>query len=63
MKEAGTDVRFVLAFGVIWFCFGVFGLIEAPERVLVTLSQFAAGVVHFVYALLMWRRSKSQSSS
>ena len=63
MKEARTDVRFVLAFGIIWICFSVFGLIEAPERLLVTLSQFAAGIVHFVYAFLMWRKSKLQSSS
>ena len=51
-------LRFILIFGFIWICFGVFGLIEAPERILVTISQFAAGIIHFIYAFLVWRKSK-----
>ena len=63
MKEAKTNIRFVLFFGVVWICFGVFGMIEAPERVLVTLSQFVAGLAHFVYAFLVWRKSETAKSN
>ena len=59
MAGEKTVFRFVIVFGIVWICFGVFGLIEAPERKLVTISQFVAGIVHFIYAYLLWRRSKS----
>lgn len=62
MENGETNVRFVLIFGVVWLCFGVFGLIDSPERVLVTLSQFVAAVVHFVYALVVWKRSIAKKS-
>jgi hypothetical protein len=35
-------------------------LIEAPDRPLVTASQFVAGVMHFIYAAILLRR-KSES--
>jgi uncharacterized membrane protein HdeD (DUF308 family) len=60
MAGQKVDLRFVVLFGVVWICFGVFGLIEAPERRLVTISQFAAGIIHFVYAFLVWRRANSK---
>ncbi len=59
MKE-NTHLRFVVIFGLVWICFGVFGLIEAPERILVTISQFIAGVIHFIYAFLIWKKSGSK---
>jgi hypothetical protein len=58
MARSTTNLRFVIAFGVVWICFGIFGLFEAPERVLVTAAQFVAGIIHFIYAFLVWTKSK-----
>ena len=56
---ANSTVKFVIVFGLVWLAFGIFGLIEAPERRLVTVSQFIAAAIHFVYAAaIMLRKSK-----
>jgi len=60
VAQMKSDPRFILIFGFVWIGFGIFGLIEAPERQLVTISQFAAGIIHFVYAWLLWRQTKSR---
>jgi hypothetical protein len=60
MTGEKVDLRFIVVFGVVWVLFGVFGLIEAPERKLVTISQFIAGIIHFIYAFSAWRKSKSR---
>lgn len=59
MSDKGSRIGFIMVFGCVWTIFGVFGLIEAPERSLVTLSQFLAGALHFIYAFLLWRKTKS----
>jgi len=56
-----ANIGFIMIFGLIWIGFGIFGLFEAPERKLVTASQFVAGALHFVYvAILLWRKSRSK---
>ena len=60
MQERGASATFILVFGLVWIAFGVFGLIDAPERRLLTASQFVAGAIHLVWAFLLWRRSKSK---
>jgi len=44
-------------FGFVWIAFGVIGVIFAPERMLVAISQFVAGLVHFGYAV--WLKKSS----
>jgi hypothetical protein len=62
MAGTKTSIRFVIISGIAWICFGVFGLFEAPERPLVTIAQFAAGVIHFGYAYLAWRHFRADQS-
>ena len=59
MAKNKKVLRFVIVFGIVWTCFGIFGLIEAPERMLVTISQLVAALIHFIYAYFLWRKSKS----
>jgi hypothetical protein len=59
MSDVKNSFRFVLIFGLVWICFGVFGIFEAPERKLLIASQFVAGIVHLIYAIVLWRKSKS----
>jgi hypothetical protein len=59
MAEKKNNMGFIAASGVLWICFGIFGLINAPERELLTASQFVAGIIHLVYAFLLWRRSRA----
>ena len=58
MTQKNANINFVIIFGLVWIGFGIFGLIEAPERPLVTASQFVAGAVHLIYAFLLWRKSR-----
>lgn len=58
MPQKKVNIGFVLIFAFVWIAFGIFGLIEAPERKLVTISQFAAGVIHLIFAFWLWRKSK-----
>jgi quinol-cytochrome oxidoreductase complex cytochrome b subunit len=63
LTDKRANVGFIIIFGFVWIGFGIFGLIEAPDRPLVTASQFVAGVLHFVYAaILRWRKSESRRS-
>jgi len=59
MGQSKRDFRFIIVFGFVWICFGVFGFFETPERKLLITSQFAAGIIHFIYALIVWHRSKT----
>ena len=59
MSKRKTNIKLTIVFGCIWICFGIFGLIEAPERTLVTISQFVAGALAFIFVFFLWRRSKS----
>lgn len=59
MKSAKkVDVRFVIVFGCVWIAFGTLGLITAPERLLVAISQLVAGLAHFGYAYWLMRLSR-----
>lgn len=62
MQKKTPDIRFIVLFGFVWIAFGVFGLIFAPERILVAISQLVAGVVHFGYALWLRYIAKSKST-
>ena len=58
MPDKIKNVKFIFIFGLIWICFGIFGLIDTPVRIYLTISQFAAGLIHLTYAFLLWRRQK-----
>jgi hypothetical protein len=60
LADKHPNVLFILIFGFVWVAFGIFGLIEAPERPLVTASQFAAGAFHLIYAAVLYRRKSKQ---
>ena len=60
MPQKSTNITFIFIFGIVWIAFGIFGLIEAPERPLVTASQFVAGAVHLIYAFVLWRKAKKK---
>ncbi len=62
MPQKKTNIRFIVIFGFVWIGFGIFGLIEAPERTLLTASQFTAGAIHLIYAFWLWRKSNSKRS-
>ena len=60
MSKKGTSIKLIVVFGCVWVCFGIFGLIEAPERTLVTISQFVAGTLAFIVAFYHWRKAKTR---
>lgn len=60
MFQKQVNINFIIIFGLVWIAFGIFGLIEAPERVLVTASQFMAGAIFLIYAYRLWRKSKTK---
>lgn len=59
MARKQPDIRFVVVFGFVWIGFGVIGVIFAPERMLVAISQFVAGLLHLGYAF--WLKKSSGS--
>jgi len=52
-----ANIRFIIIFGFVWTGFGIFGLIEAPQRPWVTASQFVAGAAHFFCASILFLRN------
>jgi len=59
MSKKGISIKLLVVFGCVWICFGIFGLFEAPERTLLTISQFVAGAIAFVIAFYYWRKTKT----
>jgi hypothetical protein len=57
MAANESQFRFIIISGIVWLTFGVIGLIDTPVRVALTIAQFVAAAVHFIYGFLLWRRS------